>query len=90
MSPVPATAIRCHQYGEPLDVLREERVEVADPAAGRVRVRVAAVGLNPADWEFQCGHRDPRWLLPNRSGLRHFPRATVEEREFRRRARRTR
>src|SRR6266540_1926454 len=34
MSPVPATAIRFHEHGEPADVLREERVEVADPAAG--------------------------------------------------------
>ena len=50
MSPVPATAIRFHEYGEPADVLRQDRVEIADPAAGRVRVRVAAVGLNPADW----------------------------------------
>jgi NADPH:quinone reductase-like Zn-dependent oxidoreductase len=55
VSPVPATAIRFHEYGEPADVLREERVEVADPAAGRVRVRVTAVGLNPADWELCRG-----------------------------------
>jgi NADPH:quinone reductase-like Zn-dependent oxidoreductase len=55
MDPVAATAIRFHEYGEPLDVLREERVEVASPAAGRVRVRVSAAGLNPADWELCRG-----------------------------------
>ncbi len=55
MSPVPSTAIRFHEYGEPESVLREERVEVADPDAARVRVRVAAAGLNPADWELCRG-----------------------------------
>ncbi|MEY9849096.1 NADPH:quinone reductase-like Zn-dependent oxidoreductase [Streptacidiphilus sp. BW17] len=57
MSPVPATAIRFHEYGEPADVLREERVEIADPAARRVRVRVSAAGLNPADWAVCRGFR---------------------------------
>ncbi len=55
MSSVPSIAIRFHEYGEPADVLREERVEVPDPGAGRVRVRVAAAGLNPADWELCRG-----------------------------------
>jgi NADPH:quinone reductase-like Zn-dependent oxidoreductase len=57
MSPVPATALRFHEYGEPADVLRLDTIEVADPAAGRVRVRVTAVGLNPADWELCRGFR---------------------------------
>jgi NADPH:quinone reductase-like Zn-dependent oxidoreductase len=55
MSSVPATAIRFLEYGEPADVLREERVEIADPGTGRVRVRVTAAGLNPADWELCRG-----------------------------------
>ncbi len=55
MSPVPSTAVRFHEYGEPPDVLRAERIEVADPPAGRVRVRVIAAGLNPADWELCRG-----------------------------------
>jgi NADPH:quinone reductase-like Zn-dependent oxidoreductase len=55
MNPVATTAIRFHEYGEAPDVLRQERVEVASPAAGRVRVRVSAVGLNPADWELCRG-----------------------------------
>jgi NADPH:quinone reductase-like Zn-dependent oxidoreductase len=55
MSPLPATALRFHEYGEPAEVLRQDTVEVADPGPGRVRVRVAAVGLNPADWELCRG-----------------------------------
>ena len=55
MSPAAATAIRFHEYGEPTDVLRKERVEVANPPAGRVRVLVTAVGLNPADWQLCRG-----------------------------------
>jgi NADPH:quinone reductase-like Zn-dependent oxidoreductase len=55
MSPVPSRAVRFREYGEPADVLREERIEVADPPAGRVRVQVIAAGLNPADWELCRG-----------------------------------
>ena len=59
MSAAPSRTVRFHEYGEPLDVLRLEQVDVADPAPGQVRVRVAATGLNPADWEicrgFQAG-----------------------------------
>lgn len=59
MSVTPSRAVRFHDYGEPLDVLRLEQVEVGDPGSAQVRVRVAATGLNPADWEicrgFQAG-----------------------------------
>ncbi len=55
MSAVESRAIRFHTVGEPLEVLREERIQVADPGAGRIRVRVAATGLNPADWELCRG-----------------------------------
>ena len=50
MSTTTSRVIRFHEYGEPLDVLREERAEVTDPPADRIRVRVLATGLNPADW----------------------------------------
>ena len=50
MSTLSSRAVRFHEFGEPLDVLREERVDIPDPAPGRIRVRVTAVGLNPADW----------------------------------------
>jgi len=42
--------IRFHEFGEPGDVLRLETAEAPIPGAGRVRVRVQACGLNPADW----------------------------------------
>jgi len=43
-------AIRFHQYGEPAQVLRLEDAPVPSPGDDRVRVRVEACGLNPADW----------------------------------------
>lgn len=55
MSAVMSRVVRLHEYGEPLDVLREEQIEIADPPAGRVRIQVLAVGLNPADWELCRG-----------------------------------
>ena len=48
-------AVQFHAHGEPLDVLRENRIDIADPPAERVRVKVLAVGLNPADWELCRG-----------------------------------
>lgn len=47
--------LRFHSFGEPLDVLCEDHVEVADPPAGTIRVRTIATGLNPADWELCRG-----------------------------------
>jgi NADPH:quinone reductase-like Zn-dependent oxidoreductase len=55
MAAVPSRVIRFHRTGEPLDVLGEERIEVTDPPDGRVRVRVLATALNPADWELCRG-----------------------------------
>lgn len=55
MGPVTSRTIRFHEHGEPADVLRDERTTVPDPPAGRIRVRVVAVGLNPADWELCRG-----------------------------------
>jgi NADPH:quinone reductase-like Zn-dependent oxidoreductase len=55
MSAVTSRTIRFHENGQPLDVLVEETVEVPDPPAGRVRVRVIATGLNPADWQLCLG-----------------------------------
>ena len=47
--------IRFHDYGEPLDVLRLEETELPGPGAERIRVRVHACGLNPADWALCLG-----------------------------------
>ncbi len=55
MSAVQSRVTRFHQVGEPLDGLREEQVLIPDPGEGRIRVRVAATGLNPADWELCRG-----------------------------------
>ncbi len=42
--------VRFHEYGEPVEVLRLERLAVPSPPAGRIRVIMHACGLNPADW----------------------------------------
>ena len=55
MSAVESRAIRFHEVGEPLDVLAEEQTQIPDPGESRIRVRVAATGLNPADWELCRG-----------------------------------
>jgi NADPH:quinone reductase-like Zn-dependent oxidoreductase len=47
-------AVRFYETGGP-EVLRFEDVEVGDPAAGEVRVRHVAVGLNFADTYFRSG-----------------------------------
>ena len=55
MSAVESRAIRFHEFGEPLDVLQEEQTQIPEPGEGKIRVRVAATGLNPADWELCRG-----------------------------------
>ena len=55
MPGVSSRVIRFHEIGEPLDVLRQEHIEIPDPPSDRVRVRVLAAGLNPADWELCRG-----------------------------------
>lgn len=42
--------IRFQSYGEPPEVLRLEETTLPAPAPQRVRVKVHACGLNPADW----------------------------------------
>src|SRR3954451_9301482 len=41
-------AMRFHEYGD-ADVLRYDDVDVPVPAAGQVRIRVAATSFNPVD-----------------------------------------
>jgi len=50
--PAPASmrSLRVHAYGPPLEVLRLDDVPVPSPQANRIRVRVHACALNPADW----------------------------------------
>lgn len=49
-APARTRTVRFHAYGEPTDVLHLEHAEVPAPGPGRIRVRVAACGVNPADW----------------------------------------
>ena len=44
-------AWRVHEYGDPLDVLQLETVDIPEPDAGDVRVRVEAIPLNLNDLE---------------------------------------
>ncbi len=49
-TPVTARTVRFHDYGEAANVLRLEKAQVPPPGPNRIRVRVHACGLNPADW----------------------------------------
>ncbi len=48
--PIEMRTVRFHSYGEPSDVLQLEETEVPRAGRKRIRVRVHACGLNPADW----------------------------------------
>jgi len=72
MSAVESRTIRFHKIGEPLDVLREEWTQIPEPGEGRIRVRVAATGLNPADWALCRGFMPgalPRGIGVDVSGM---------------------
>lgn len=53
----PATMRTLHvlSYGEPADVLRLDQVALPVPTEGRIRVKVHACALNPADWVICLG-----------------------------------
>ncbi len=64
--------LRFHAYGEAADVLRLEEAAIPDPGQGRIRVRVQACGLNPADWALCKGlfaGRLPRGVGLDVSGI---------------------
>ena len=42
--------VRFSSYGEPADVLQMDETMLPGPGPNRIRVRVIACGLNPADW----------------------------------------
>lgn len=48
-------ALRFHEHGSALDVLRLEEAGVPQPAAGQIRIAVQACGLTPADWALCTG-----------------------------------
>ncbi|MCS5723438.1 NADP-dependent oxidoreductase [Herbiconiux sp. CPCC 203407] len=66
MSEKTMKAARFHQHGTP-DVLQIEDVEIPAPAAGEVRIRVAASAFNPADNGIRAG------FLPIPVSLPHTP-----------------
>ncbi len=47
-------AIRFHDYGGP-EALVLDKVDLPQPGAGQVLVRVRAAGVNPADWKMRAG-----------------------------------
>lgn len=60
--------VRFHQFGGP-EVLRIERTDVAPPAAGEVRIRVKALGLNRAEALMRVGAYIETPALPSGLGL---------------------
>jgi NADPH:quinone reductase-like Zn-dependent oxidoreductase len=59
--------VRFHEFGGP-EVLRFESLEVGEPAAGEVTVRIEAIGLNRAEAAFRSGRYIERAILPARIG----------------------
>jgi NADPH:quinone reductase-like Zn-dependent oxidoreductase len=43
-------AVRFHEYGEPVEVLRLDRIVVPGSPPGLIRIVVHGCGLNSADW----------------------------------------
>ena len=48
-------AVRIHTYGGP-KVLKYEEAPRSKPEAGKVRVRIHRVGVNPVDWKIREGY----------------------------------
>ena len=59
--------VRIHEHGGP-EVLRIEELEVPGPAAGEVRVRVEAIGLNRSEAAFRAGLYPLEPALPSLMG----------------------
>lgn len=59
-------AVRFHQLGGP-EVLRVDEIEIPEPSAGQVRIRMAGAGFNPADGGIRAG------TLPFPVALPHIP-----------------
>jgi NADPH:quinone reductase-like Zn-dependent oxidoreductase len=59
--------VRFHEFGGP-EVLRFESLEIGEPGAGEVRVRIEAIGLNRAEAAFRSGRYIEKAQLPARLG----------------------
>ncbi len=55
--------VRIHEQGPP-EVLRIENLEVAEPGAGELRVRIEAIGLNRSEAAFRAGQYPVRPKFP--------------------------
>lgn len=62
-----SSVVRIHEHGGP-EVLRIEDLEVGPPAAGEVRLRVEAIGLNRSEAAFRAGLYPLRPALPSLMG----------------------
>ena len=59
--------VRIHEQGPP-EVLRIENLEVGEPGAGELRVRVEAIGLNRSEAAFRAGRYPVKPKLPTPMG----------------------
>ena len=62
-----AKVVRFHEFGGP-EVLRLEDLDIGEPGAGEVRLRVQAIGLNRAEALFRAGQYLEAAKLPARLG----------------------
>jgi len=62
-----SSVVRIHEHGGP-EVLRIEKLELGVPAAGEVRVRVEAIGLNRSEAAFRAGLYPLKPALPSLMG----------------------
>ena len=60
--------VRFHETGGP-EVLRLEELQLDEPAAGEVRLKVEAFGLNNAEMLFRRGHYVTEPAFPSRIGI---------------------
>jgi NADPH:quinone reductase-like Zn-dependent oxidoreductase len=61
-------SVRIHEFGGP-DVLRIEDVALGDPAAGEVRLRIHAIGVNRTEVTLRSGRSPVRPALPTPVGF---------------------
>ena len=63
------SAIVYHEYGNPVETVRVEELELPEPQAGEVRVEVKAAPINPADLNTIEGKYPVRPTLPAVPGI---------------------
>src|SRR5215469_2270742 len=63
-----AKIVRFHQTGGP-EVLKIEELPIPEPAAGEVRLRVKAIGLNRAEVMFRKGQYFFNPVFPSKLGF---------------------